>query len=37
MNMRKRMLEQTANLTPANEIKVELAPQVADRPKTAPG
>ncbi|WP_316157511.1 ParB/RepB/Spo0J family partition protein [Cupriavidus sp. BIC8F] len=37
MNMRKRMLEQTANLTPANEIKVEIAPQVADRPKTAPG
>lgn len=37
MNMRKRMLEQTANLTPANEIKVEVSPQVADRPKTAPG
>lgn len=37
MNMRKRMLEQTANLTPANEIKVENVAQVAERPKTAPG
>ncbi|WP_455289757.1 ParB/RepB/Spo0J family partition protein [Cupriavidus necator] len=37
MNMRKRMLEQTANLTPTNEIKVDGTSEVNDRPKTAPG